>query len=57
MNSKLQNQPQTQSFDAFVNGNNDSFNFDRWAIEVRQQMLEILQKKALKGKRKVAKKE
>ncbi len=57
MNSKLQNQQQTQSFDAFVNGSNDSFNFDRWAIEVRQQMLEILQRKALKGKRKVAKKE
>jgi hypothetical protein len=53
MNTELSNQQRDQPFEALVSSNSGNFNFELWAREVRRQMVATLQKKAVKGKRKV----
>lgn len=44
MNTKFNQQP-AQSFQTLTNENWDYFNFELWAVEVKRQMLESLQKR------------
>jgi hypothetical protein len=46
MNNKAQaDRQQRQSFEGFSNSNDENFNFDLWAVAVRQQMLAALKKR------------
>lgn len=56
MNLQLENHRKDKPVEALLSLNDDRFNFEVWASEVRHQMLASLQKRAVKGERKFGQK-
>lgn len=48
MKTQNHTQPQNQADQTLANTKNANFNFDLWAIQVRQQMLESLNRRGLR---------
>ncbi len=49
MNSNIQKQRNNESIDTSVSYNNNSFNFELWAKEVRPHLVAALQRRAAKN--------
>ncbi len=49
MGTEVKNKLQAEPFVALVSPNNDRFNFDLWAKEVRIQLLAALAKRAMRS--------
>jgi len=47
MNTQLKKQQTSDHDETAIGDQNDYFNFEQWAVEVRRQMMESLQKKGL----------